>query len=167
MTLNSILDKAKNSSLYLFLLNIVLRRIIPYNAPHRFKVEKVNEESLEVSIPFIKKNKNHINGIHACALATLCEYISGLSLARALPPENYRLILQTIHVDYLYQGKTKLFARFGIDEQKLNEIKSALKENDAVVKEYSVSVYDISENHICTGKITWQVKEWGKVSVKV
>ncbi|MFN0189743.1 MAG: DUF4442 domain-containing protein, partial [Bacteroidia bacterium] len=71
MTLNSILDKAKNSSFYLFLLNLVLRRIIPYNAPHRFKVEKVNEESLEVSIPFIKKNKNHINGIHACALATL------------------------------------------------------------------------------------------------
>jgi acyl-coenzyme A thioesterase PaaI-like protein len=127
MTLNSILDKAKNSSFYLYLLNIVLRRIIPYNAPHRFKVEKVNEESLEVSIPFIKKNKNHINGIHACALATLCEYISGLSLARALPPENYRLILQTIHVDYHYQGKTKLFARFGIDDQQLNEIKSALK----------------------------------------
>ena len=166
MTLNSILDKAKNSSFYLYLLNIVLRRIIPYNAPHRFKVEKVNEESLEVSIPFIKKNKNHINGIHACALATLCEYISGLSLARALPPENYRLILQTIHVDYLYQGKTKLFARFGIDEQKLNEIKSALKENDAVVKEYSVSVYDTAENHICTGKITWQIKEWSKVNVK-
>ena len=86
MKLNSILDKAKNSSFYLFLLNLVLRRIIPYNAPHLFKVEKVNEESLEVSIPFIKKNKNHINGIHACALATLCEYISGLSLARALPP---------------------------------------------------------------------------------
>ena len=167
MTLNSILDKAKNSSFYLFLLNLVLRRIIPYNAPHRFKVEKVNEESLEVSIPFIKKNKNHINGIHACALATLCEYISGLSLARALPPENYRLILQTIHVDYYYQGKTKLFARFGIDEQKLNEIKSALKENDAVVKEYSVSIYDTSENHICTGVITWQIKEWSKVSVKV
>ncbi len=166
MTLNSILDKAKNSSFYLYLLNIVLRRIIPYNAPHRFKVEKVNEESLEVSIPFIKKNKNHINGIHACALATLCEYISGLSLARALPPENYRLILQTIHVDYLYQGKTKLLARFGIDEQKLNEIKSALKENDAVVKEYSVSVYDTAENHICTGKITWQIKEWSKVNVK-
>lgn len=52
MTLNSILDKAKNSSFYLFLLNIVLRRIIPYNAPHRFKVEKVNEESLEVSHSF-------------------------------------------------------------------------------------------------------------------
>ena len=83
-----------------------------------------------------------------------------------MPPENYRLILQTIHVDYLYQGKTKLFARFGIDEQKLNEIKSALKENDAVVKEYSVSVYDTAENHICTGKITWQIKEWSKVNVK-
>lgn len=167
MTLNTILDKAKKSSFYLFLLNLVLRRIIPYNAPHQFKVEKVNDESLEVSIPFIRKNKNHINGVHACALATLCEYISGLSLARALPPENYRLILQTIHVDYHYQGKTKLFARFGIDEQELEAIKSALKAKDALLKEYSVSIYDTSENHICTGVITWQIKEWGKVSVKV
>lgn len=167
MRLNSILDKAKSSSFYLFLLNLVLRRIIPYNAPHLFKVEKVNDESLEVSIPFIKKNKNHINGIHACALATLCEYVSGLSLARALPPESYRLILQTIHVDYHYQGKTKLFARFGIDEQTLNEIKSSLKEKDSILKEYSVSIYDTSENHICTGMITWQIKEWGKVSLKV
>lgn len=167
MTLNTILYKAKKSSIYLFLLNLVLRRIIPYNAPHQFKVEKVNDESLEVSIPFIRKNKNHINGVHACALATLCEYISGLSLARALPPESYRLILQTIHVDYHYQGKTKLFARFGIDEQKLTEIKLALKENDAVVKEYSVTVYDTAENHICTGIITWQIKDWSKVSAKV
>ena len=167
MTLNSILDKAKNSSFYLFLLNLVLRRIIPYNAPHRLKVEKVNDESLEVSIPFIRKNKNHINGIHACALATLCEYISGLSLARALPPENYRLILQTIHVDYHYQGKTKLHTRFGIDEKELMEIKSTIKEKDSIVKEYSVSIYDTSQNHICTGIITWQIKEWGKVSLKV
>lgn len=167
MTLNSILDKAKISSFYLFLLNLVLRRIIPYNAPHKFKVEKVNDESLEVSIPFIRKNKNHINGVHACALATLCEYISGLSLARALPPESYRLILQTIHVDYHYQGKTKLVARFGINQQELEAIKSALKEKDALLKEYSVSVFDISENHICTGIITWQIKEWSKVSVKI
>ncbi|MBL0097002.1 MAG: DUF4442 domain-containing protein [Bacteroidetes bacterium] len=88
MNLNSLLEKAKTSGFYKWLFNIVLWRTIPFNQPHRLKVEQVKGDALLISIPFIRKNKNHINGIHACALATLCEYISGLSLARALPPNN-------------------------------------------------------------------------------
>lgn len=167
MTLNTLLDKSKDNNFYLFLLNIALRWIIPFNAPHRFKIEKVEAESLRISMPFSRKNKNHINSIHACALATLCEYISGLSLARALPPEQFRLILQSIQMTYHYQGKTKVHAEFGISDAALNTMKTALKNKDALIQEYSVSVYDISKNHICTGVIIWQVKEWGKVSVKM
>jgi len=167
MTLNSLLEKAQHNKFYLLLLNIALRRIIPYNAPHRFRVEKIKEESLQISIPFIRNNKNHIQGIHACALATLCEYISGLSLARALPPEKYRLILQTIHIDYHYQGKMKVFTEFGINQNELSDIKTALEKNQSIVKEYEVKVFDTQQNHICTGRLSWQVKEWGNVKLKV
>ncbi|MBK9401685.1 MAG: DUF4442 domain-containing protein [Bacteroidetes bacterium] len=163
MNLNSLLEKAKTSGFYKWLFNIVLWRTIPFNQPHRLKVEQVKGDALLISIPFIRKNKNHINGIHACALATLCEYISGLSLARALPPEQYRLILKSIQMEYLYQGKMKVNAEFGIDQSELVAIKAALVTEDSIVKTYAVQVFDTHQHHICTGSITWQIKPWGKV----
>lgn len=166
MNLNSLLEKAKTSGFYKWLFNIVLWRTIPFNQPHRLKVEQVKEDTLLISIPFIRKNKNHINGVHACALATLCEYISGLSLARALPPEQYRLILKSIQMEYLYQGKMKVNAEFGIDQSELAAIKAALETEDSIVKTYVVQVIDTNQHPICTGSITWQIKPWGKVKVQ-
>lgn len=167
MDLKKILDKAGKSALYLKLLNIGLRRMIPFNSPHKFCVEKVNTNSLVISAPYIRKNKNHINGIHACALATLCEYISGLSLARMLPPEAYRLILKSIHMDYHYQGKMKVSTEFGIDEQEVSTIKDTLQLEESVFRNYEVTVFDTAQNHICTGTITWQIKPWHKVKAKI
>lgn len=165
MQLHRILEKAQTSGLHRRLLNIVLWRIIPFNQPHRFQLEQVKEASLQISIPYIRKNKNHINGIHACALATLCEYISGLSLARFLPPEQYRLILKSIHMEYLYQGKMKVKAQFSIDHSEIKAIKTTLENEESILKTYLVQVYDTMQNHICTGSITWQIKPWDKVKV--
>ena len=120
-----------------------------------------------MELPFIRSNKNHINGIHACALATLCEYVSGLSLVRFLSADKYRIILKDIHIIYHYQAKTKVTAMFEANEILLNEIKNKLREADAVLKELNVEVYDANQNHICTGIITWQLKNWSKVKTSV
>ncbi len=167
MRLQTLLEKAKTSRTSRYLLNFALRRMIPFNGPHQFNITHVKEQSLVITAPYIRKNKNHINGIHACALATLCEYVSGLSLARALPPEQYRLILKSIHMEYHYQGKCAVSAEFGISPEETAIIKSRLEAEEALLRQYSVAVYDAENKHICSGTIEWQIKPWTHVKVKV
>ncbi len=160
---DKIFEKAKRSAFYLFLLNQGLGRMIPFNSPHKFTIVNIGTSSLKIAIPYIRKNKNHINGIHACALATLCEYISGLCLARAFPPEKFRIILKEIHMEYHYQAKMKVLAEFSIEPSAIHEIKTLLEKESSVFKSYTVRVYDEANNFICTGSITWQIKPWDKV----
>lgn len=163
LDLNTLLEKSRKSRLFLIIVNLVLDRVIPFNGRHAFRIEEVGASSLKISIPFLRKNKNHINGIHACALATLCEYISGLSLARVFPRENYRLLLKSIQMEYHYQGKSKANASFGIENHDLIEMRGALEHQEFIVKSYEVPVYDAAQHLLCTGKITWQIKPWSKV----
>lgn len=159
--------KARYSSFYKWLLNRGLWFKIPFNLPHKIRIKEIGEEHISMELPFIASNKNHINGIHACALATLCEYVSGLSLARFLSAEKYRIILKDIHVIYHYQAKTKVSTSFEINKLLLREIRQELEVSEAIFKELHVEVYDSKLNHVCTGIITWQLKNWSKVKTKV
>ena len=157
-------DKARNSSFRLWLLNVGLLRIVPFNKPHDIKIVTINEESLTVKARNIRSNQNHIKGIHACLLATLCEYVSGLSLLTVLDPKEYRIILKNIHMTYHYQAKTDVYATFGLSAAFLkDEILKPLEQEPALFKEFTVDVYDESKNHICTGLINWQIKSWKNV----
>lgn len=164
--LNKLLDKARKSGFYLWILNNVLWRMIPFNGPHRFKITTIAENTITILLPYKKSNFNHIKGIHACALATLCEYVSGLSLLRKLPADKYRIILKTIHMTYHFQGKMDVYAEFGISDDALMDIAQHLTETEAIFREFPVEVYDKNNNHICTGLINWQIKSWEKVKLK-
>ena len=152
----------------MWLLNVVLLRTVPFNKPHRIKVIHIGNDELTMRVKNIKPNQNHIRGIHACLLATLCEYVSGLSLLLHFSAKDYRIILKTIHMTYHYQAKTAVYVKFKISKDQIeNEILAPLKNQDAIFKEFSVEVYDEEKNHICTGLINWQIKSWNKVKMKV
>ncbi len=167
MQLEKYFLKAQHSSFYRWLLNHGLWFKIPFNSPHKIRIKEIGNESIAMELPFIRSNKNHINGMHACALATLCEYVSGLSLVRYLSADKYRIILKDIHIIYHYQAKSKVTAQFQTDKILLDEIKNQLQNAEAVLKELNVEVYDVNLNHICTGIITWQLKSWSKVKTAV
>jgi acyl-coenzyme A thioesterase PaaI-like protein len=162
MQLNNLLIRAERSNIALRLLNFGLRRLIPFNAPHKFNITQIEKDSLTITLPYIRKNKNHVNGIHACALATLCEYISGLSIIRELSQDNYRIILKDIEMAYHYQAKMEVQAKFSLPPTEIEAIKEGLSIADAVFRRYDIEVYDAAKNHICTGKIHWQIKPWNK-----
>ncbi len=167
MELGSILNKAQSSKVYSTLMNFGLWRLIPFNGPHKFKVIDIKDHSLTISIPYIRKNKNHVNGIHACALATVCEYISGLSLARELSSKEYRIILKEIQMIYHYQAKMDSYTTFSLPENELLEIREELKNSDATFRRFAVEVYDHAKHHICTGNIYWQIKPWSKTKTTI
>jgi len=168
MLLSELLNKAEHSAFYLWVLNNILWRKIPFNNPHKIKIERIEKGALTVSIPYKRKNQNHIKGIHACALATLCEYISGLTLISSLSEKDYRIILKNISITYHYQAKMKVLTTFSLSRESIqNDIIEYLKTSDYIFKELKVELFDIQKNHICTGLINWQIKKWEKVKTKI
>jgi acyl-coenzyme A thioesterase PaaI-like protein len=166
--LNSVVNKAKHSAFYLKLLNWGLNRMIPFNKPHSFKITEITDHRIKIKLPYKKSNFNHIRGLHACALATVSEYTTGFLLISNLDAKKYRLIMQRLEMDYHYQGKQDAFAEFEITADWLQDkIYKPLIAQEAIVVICEVKIHDASGNHLTTGKVFWQVKDWAKVKTKV
>ncbi|HEX7414932.1 MAG TPA: DUF4442 domain-containing protein [Bacteroidia bacterium] len=166
--LNSLAEKAKHSKFYLWMLNFVLLRTVPFNKSHKIKIQRIENDGLTIGAANKRYNQNHIKGIHACLLATLCEYASGLSLLLHLSPKEYRIILKSIHMTYHYQAKSNVFVKFNFVKKQVEEtILIPLQTEEALYKEFTVDVFDESSNHICTGLINWQIKSWKNVKTKI
>jgi len=168
MELQNVLARAKESRFYRFLLNFALNRMIPFNKPHGFEIVDVGDSRIRVRLPYKRRNLNHIRGLHACALATVTEFTSGLMLLSKLNARKYRLIMQRLEMDYHYQGKTDAFAEFAVDDEWLEQhIYNPLQLNDSVVVTCEVKINDDANNHLTTGKVFWQIKDWQKVKTKI
>jgi acyl-coenzyme A thioesterase PaaI-like protein len=167
MNTEAIIAKANTSPFYRWLLNFSLDRMIPFNKPHRFRVVQVTKENIKVLLPYRRANFNHIRGLHACALATVSEFTTGFLLVSNLDPKKYRLIMQRLEMDYHYQGKMNAFAEFNVDGEWLkSKIYDPLLTQDAVVVVCEVKIHDQAGNHLTTGHVHWQIKDWSKVKTK-
>jgi len=163
-----ILEKAKTSSFHKILLNLALSRAIPFNRPHGIKVIEIHERGIRTLLPYWRINQNHLRGLHACALATLSEFTAGITLLHVLRSNEYRLIMKDLQMTYHYQGKTAVSAAFELSEPRVqNDIIIPLQTQDAVIIELPIETHDLNSNHICTAKITWQIKKWEKVREKI
>lgn len=167
MNLQSLFVKARQSRRGLAKLNTVLAWGIPFNRPHRLKIMHLSEHRAEVAIPFSRRNLNHIKGIHACCLATGAEFTSGLVLLGALDADKYRLIMKNISVDYHYQARRNCMAVYALEDSQLSALNTALQQEGQSDILCEVKVVDAEDNHICTGKILWQIKAWNRVKTAV
>ena len=168
MDFNQLVAKAEKSSFYLRLLNFVLLRKIPFNKPHKLQILTISKNKVEIKYPYIASNINHIKGLHACGLAAVSEYSTGLLLLNHLNPDSYRLIMKSLEMQYHYQGKKSATASFSMDDDWLsNHVIEPLKSSDAVFVWCEVKVHDEDGNHLSTCKTNWQIKKWDKVKMKV
>lgn len=159
-----IAHKAKQSAFYLWLLNRVLWRVIPFNRSHKVTIESLSNTQVSILLPYTKSNQNHLKGMHACALATLCEYACGIGLMTRLDPSRYRIILKDIKLTYHAQAKSAVRALFDIDPTRLEEdIIIPLQQSGLTTQTYTVKAFDSHQKLICTGEVTWQLKRWDKV----
>jgi acyl-coenzyme A thioesterase PaaI-like protein len=163
-----ILSRAKTSPFYLWVLNRLLWRLIPFNGPHKVTIDSISDSAVTIRLPYIRKNQNHLKGMHAFALGTLCEYACGIGLMITLDPKQYRIILKEVKIDYLRQAKGDVFASFGLDPVELEQtILHPLNETGIITKMFEVTATDADGKEICKGEITWQLKSWEKVKHKV
>jgi len=164
----SVLKKARHSAVYRKILNWSVSRTVPFNGPHGFEILEIEEFRIKTGLPYRKKNFNHIRGLHACALATLSEFTTGFLLISILDIKKYRMILQRLEVDYLYQGKMDATAEFSVSKEWMEtNIYNPLKSQEAVVVPCEVRIHDVEGNHLTTGKVFWQFKDWSKVKTRL
>ncbi len=159
-----LMRKAENSTLSRKILQLVLSYTIPFNRPHGFKIKEVFTDGFHVVLPYWKINRNHINGMHACGLATLSEFVSGLTLLKVVGRDDLRIIMKDLKMTYHFQAKTSVSATARLSQEILDEIIfTPLKTQDSVSYKMKIEVYDIDKNHISTGEINWQLKKWANV----
>ena len=167
MQLYSLLTQAKHSKWAKYKLNFVLSRMIPFNKKHGIKVAAVAENKVTCVIPYKKANFNHLRGIHACALATVAEFSSGLLLLTKVDLKKYRLIMADLRVVYHYQAKGTCLATASITTDVVAELQQQLQQQHMASLVVTSEIYDVSNNHIATVKTNWQLKAWQQVRTKV
>jgi hypothetical protein len=164
MNPSKLILKAGSSSFYKWLLNRGLWNMIPFNKPHKLRVTNIQPGNVEIKLPYIRRNLNHIKGLHACSMATLAEYATGMALITKLDSKIFRIIMQKIEMEYFYQGKTDATASFEVTDEWLNtNVLKIIKTGSPAVINCEIHIHDIQKNKLATGNIFWQIKSWADV----
>jgi acyl-coenzyme A thioesterase PaaI-like protein len=165
--LPGLLRRARTSRPWLAVLNRVLWWTIPFNRPHRIRIEALAEGEVRTVVPYRRASFNHLKGVHACAIATAAEFSSGLLLLTLLDPARYRLIMARLETDYLYQGKTDLVAATRLSRTELaDRVLGPLQSRDTQHLTLPTEVHDRAGNLVARARITWQVKAWSQVRTR-
>lgn len=167
--LSKIMDKllaGSEKKTNLLALETLLNQGIPFNIPHKFKFIEISQQKTLLKLPFIKKNKNHLGGVHACAVATLGEYPAGLTLIKKFGFSKYRLVMQRIQVEYFKQVKEPVFGEVIVNHQELDQLGQTLLAEDKVSVKMVTNILTKDEEVIAVVHTDWQLKNWKKVSFK-
>ncbi|MBO75056.1 MAG: hypothetical protein CMD33_07270 [Flavobacteriales bacterium] len=161
------LEAAKQGKV--FWLNAVFKRILPFNAPHGIRVLSFNDNEVRVTLPDRRVNRNHLKGTHACAIATACEFCSGLAVLAQFDMKDYRLIMNRLEVDYLRRpSKGACVAKADISPNLREEVQELVDESaDGAARFVMPSMLlDASGKEVARATVHWQVKPWTKVKYK-
>ena len=163
MRLTDWLKKAEHSQFKLWMLNRFLMRLIPFNAAHSIQIKEILPDAIVTSVPYQRRNWNHIKGIHACCIATVGELSAGLQLMRDFDATKYRLIMANLSVDYHYQAKKNLRAMTTISKEEIALAQEVLGKNGKTMIVITTKIKNSDDEDIATVLTTWQIKPWKSV----
>jgi hypothetical protein len=144
----------------------IMQEVIPFNRPHRISISEITSEGCVVHLPYRRRNLNHLGTMHACAMATAGEYVSGLNVIEAFDISKYRLIMSRLEVDYLRRPVGECNASSRWPEGVLSSIQSSLSSEGVATFTMTSELVDSDSVHVATTTTHWQVKSWDKVRVR-
>ena len=147
-------EKIKNPILRYQFLNTLLDKVIPFNKGLGLRILEINEEFVEVKSVKKKRRRNHLGGVHACALALLGEYPAGIFLAKVYPVNKYRLILAELNMTYLKQVHNTVYSR----ANRPQTLPKTVNQQGWAFMETQLMNSRRETVALCQTK--WQIKEW-------
>lgn len=134
----------------------LLGSIIPYTGSVRPLVIELERGTATVQMADHRSVRNHLNSIHALALANLAEFPAGLSLHTAIP-QNCRAILVKLEIEYLKKARGNL-----ISKATMNHTVEHLEAPTNIVVESRIS--DEAGTTVAAAKTTWLVSPFNEGS---
>ena len=139
---------------------------IPFNQSHNFQYIELTDNKTLVKLPFIKANKNHLGGIHACAIATLGEYSAGLTLVKKYGNSKYRIVMKDLKVEFDKQAKENLYGEVIPSSDIFQQGEKELKETSKGLFKLHTKIKNEEDIVIANVYTTWQLKNWKQVTFK-
>ncbi|MES9827695.1 MAG: hotdog fold domain-containing protein [Candidatus Thiodiazotropha sp.] len=98
-----------NSALGRRIYSLLFGRMVPYTGTIRPLIEEISPGRARVTLRDRRVLRNHLNSIHAIALANVGELASGLALIAAMP-RSTKGIVTRLEIDYLKKARGDLTA---------------------------------------------------------
>lgn len=91
------------------LFSYLIARAAPYSLTISPFIEELHSGYMRTSMKNRRKVQNHLKGVFATAICTLCEFTAGICMESSIP-KNKRWIPIGMKISYIKMGKSKLNA---------------------------------------------------------
>jgi acyl-coenzyme A thioesterase PaaI-like protein len=138
-----------NSAIGRRIYSLLFGRMVPYTGTIHPIIKEISPGRARVILRDRRILRNHLNSIHAIALANLGELASGLALIAALP-KSTKGIVTRLEIDYLKKARGDLVA---VGEAQVPELIS----EPTPIKAFA-TIQDSDGDSVATLSVHWQLR---------
>ncbi|MES9946647.1 MAG: DUF4442 domain-containing protein [Candidatus Thiodiazotropha sp.] len=126
--------------------SILFGRMVPYTGSIRPLIEEISPGRATVTLQDRRGLRNHLNSIHAIALANVGELASGLAVIAALPTSTKGIVTR-LEIDYIKKARGNLTA---VGEAQVPDVIS-----EAITLQAQATIWDYEGDSVATVTAHW------------